>query len=294
MTAWMICGFLCGALLLLLVRQWEFERGMGALMEQLRELLAEDTNVLLTVPSREPHLRKLAAELNRQLRVLRGQRQKYISGDLEVKNAVTNISHDLRTPLTAICGYLSLLEREEKSETVERYLAGIQNRVEAMTQLTEELFRYSLVTSQQALEPKRLDLVRLLEETMLSFYGAMESKKIQPELSLPEEPVWRELDEQAVNRIFSNLIGNAIKYSDGDLRVSMGENGEIRFENSASALTKVTAGKLFDRFYTVEASRNSSGLGLSIARTLTERMGGTIEAEFEDGYLTIVLCFSQK
>lgn len=89
MTAWMICGFLCGALLLLLVRQWEFERGMGALMEQLRELLREDTNVLLTVPSREPHLRKLAAELNRELRALRGQRQKYISGDLEVKNATT-------------------------------------------------------------------------------------------------------------------------------------------------------------------------------------------------------------
>lgn len=289
MTAWMICGFLCGALLLL-VRQWEFERGMGALMEQLRKLLREDTNVLLTVPSREPHLRKLAAELNRELRALRGQRQKYISGDLEVKNAATNISHDLRTPLTAICGYLSLLEREEKSETVERYLAGIQNRVEAMTQLTEELFRYSLVTSQQALEPKRLDLVRLLEASMLSFYGAMEAKKIQPELCLPEEPVWRELDEQAVNRIFSNLIGNALKYTEGDFAVSM-EGGTIRFSNSAPQLTAVTAGRLFDRFYTVEASRNSSGLRLSSARTLTKRMVGTIEAEFADGRLTIVLSF---
>lgn len=148
----------------------------------------------------------------------------------------------------------------------------------------------SLVTSQQALEPKRLDLVRLLEASMLSFYGAMEAKKIQPELSLPEEPVWRELDEQAVNRIFSNLIGNALKYTEGDFAVSM-EGGTIRFSNSAPQLTAVTAGRLFDRFYTVEASRNSSGLGLSVARTLTERMGGTIEAEFADGRLTIVLSF---
>lgn len=92
-------------------------------------------------------MKRLAHELNCELKKLRVQKQKYQNGDKELKGAVTNISHDLRTPLTAICGYMDLLEREEKSENVSRYLGFVQNRIEAMKQLTEELFRYSVILS---------------------------------------------------------------------------------------------------------------------------------------------------
>ena len=199
------------------------------------------------------------------------------------------ISHDLRTPLTAINGYLDLLEREEKSENVQRYLSQIKNRTEVLKNLTEELFRYSVVTSSQDLKLEHMDVVRALEESLLSFYAVMQEKGIQPEIKLPEEPVFRELDAGAVNRIFSNIISNALKYSDGDLSVVMDKNGCVTFSNTAHNLNAVTVGRLFDRFYTVESSRNSTGLGLSIAKLLIERMGGTISAQYAKNKLNIVI-----
>jgi hypothetical protein len=265
---------------------------MDALRDDLREHLESDTNTLLSVRSNDRTFQKLAADLNRKLRLLRRERRRYQQGDLELKEAVTNISHDLRTPLTAICGYLDLLEREEKSEAVARYLAQIENRTQAMKSLTEELFRYSVVTSTQELHVERVDLKRALEESLLGFYGAMREKGIQPALDLPEKPVYRELDPAALNRVFANIISNALKYSSGDFAVTMREEGSIDFSNAAKGLDAVAVGRLFDRFYTVEASRNSTGLGLSIAKLLTERMGGSIRAAYDSGRLTICVRFS--
>ena len=137
-----------------------------------------------------------------------------------------------------------------------------------------------------------MDVVRALEESLLSFYAVMQEKGIQPEIKLPEEPVYRELDAGAVNRIFSNIISNVLKYSDGDLSVVMDTDGSITFTNTAHNLNAVTVGRLFDRFYTVEASRNSTGLGLSIAKMLTERMSGSISAQYQNKRLYVTIDFS--
>jgi hypothetical protein len=90
-------------------------------------------------------------------------------------------------------------------------------------------------------------------------------------------------------KIFSNIISNAVKYSDGDFSVTMKEDGSVTFTNTAKELNAVSVGRLFDRFYTVEASRNSTGLGLSIAKLLTERMGGSIEAAYQSEQLHITV-----
>ena len=138
---------------------------------------------------------------------------------------------------------------------------------------------------------EQIDVVRILEESLLSFYAVMQEKGIKPRIELPETPVYRELDVGAVNRIFSNIISNALKYSDGDFAVIMSEEGSITFSNTARELDALAVGRLFDRFYTVEASRNSSGLGLSIAKILTERMGGSITASYQDEKLNIMIQF---
>lgn len=286
-----IIGILLLAILALMGKVYSLRRSAQEIAEAFRDRLAADTNTLIDISSRDPYMRRLASEINVQLRQLRREHHRYAQGDRELKTAVTNISHDLRTPLTAICGYLDLLEREEKSEAVERYLAQIQGRTEAMKALTEELFRYSVISSAQELKPERMDLKRALEESLLSFYALMQEKHIQPQIDLPEEAVWRELDTGAVSRIFSNIIGNALKYAEGDFAVTMDGTGRITFSNSAKGLDAVTVGKLFDRFYTVEASRNSSGLGLSIAKLLTEQMGGEIGAEYQNGMLRIQVTF---
>ena len=119
----------------------------------------------------------------------------------------------------------------------------------------------------------------------------MKEKKISPKITIPQKKVIRNLDRSALSRILANLLNNAVKYSDGDLEITLSENGEIRFRNHASNLTEIEVGKLFDRFYTVNNARNSTGLGLSISKTLTEKMHGTISAEYNHTMLTICIVF---
>ena len=102
------------------------------------------------------------------------------------------------------------------------------------------------------------------------------------------------MDRAALSRIFSNLLNNAVKYSDGDLSITLSESGELVFTNSASGLDEVQVEKLFGRFYTVEAARHSTGLGLTIAKTLTEQIGGSIAATYRDGQLSICIVFPEE
>lgn len=263
--------------------------GIKALRQDLVERRGQDTNTLLSLPCRDRELRRLASALNQELRALRQERLRYQQGDKELKEAVVNISHDLRTPLTAISGYLQLLQGQDLPPDTRRYLEQIESRTESMKRLTEELFRYSVVVSEENLAGEPVDLRRAVEEALLSFYGALEGRGIEPQVRLPEEKVERLLDPAAVNRVLGNILTNALKYSAGDLEVTLEESGRLTFSNSAPGLDPVAAGRLFDRFYTVEAARNSTGLGLSIAKELTQRMGGEMGAELHNGRLTVWL-----
>lgn len=259
------------------------------------ERLTTETNTLIDISYRDKTMRKLAAGLNSELRKLRSERRRFQQGDLELKSAVTNISHDLRTPLTAIWGYLELLEKEEKTETVNRYIGIIKDRVNILTQLAEELFRYSVIISTKGTIVKDHVVINtVLEESIAAFYTVLTERKIVPEIEISETKVTRMLDRSALSRVFSNLISNAIKYSDGDLKIVLSERGEILFSNLASGLDEIQVGRLFDRFYTLEAARKSTGLGLAIAKTLVEEMNGTISAEYENSRLSIHILFLKQ
>ena len=268
--------------------------GIKALRQDLVERRGQDTNTLLSLPCRDRELRKLASALNQELRALRQERLRYQQGDKELKEAVVNISHDLRTPLTAISGYLQLLQGQDLPPDTRRYLEQIDNRTQAMKRLTEELFRYSVVVSEETLAREPVDLRRAVEEALLSFYGALEGRGIEPQVRLPEEKVERLLDPAALSRVLGNILTNALKYSAGDLEVTLEERGRLTFSNAAPGLDPVAAGRLFDRFYTVEAARNSTGLGLSIAKELTQRMDGSIGAALHGGTLTVWVEFPQE
>ena len=286
-----IIGILLLIIFVLATKVYFLRKSAQEIAEAFRDRLAADTNTLVDISTRDPYMRKLAADINVQLRQLRQQRHKYLSGDRELKEAVTNISHDLRTPLTAICGYLDLLEREENSENTTRYLSLIGNRVDAMKQLTEELFRYSVILSTEKMTLETVHVNGALEESIASFYGSLTSRGIQPDIRITENRIERQLNREALGRVFSNILNNALKYSDGDLAITLRDDGEIIFSNTAPALNKVQVGKLFDRFFTVEAARNSNGLGLSIAKTLVEQMDGSIFAELDNKKLSIRIQF---
>lgn len=286
-----LCGLLTVLAVVLMVKICLMKKSAGEIKEKLEEKLKTDTNTLIDISSADRDMRNLAASLNVQLKKLQEERHRFCQGDLELKDAVVNISHDLRTPLTAICGYLDLLEREETSERVRQYLNQIANRTEAMKQLTEELFDYSVVSSVKEMAAEQLCMNSVLEESIASFYGAIAQRGIVPSIAITDVRVERMLDKSALMRIFGNIISNAIKYSDGDLSIKMDEVGAITFSNTAKKLDAVEVGRLFDRFYTVEAARDSTGLGLSIARLLTKQMGGEITAEYENGMLVIMVEF---
>lgn len=275
------------------VKIYFLHKSADEILNELSEKLSMDTNTLLSVNTTDRHIKHLVSELNGHLRLLRDERRRFQTGDAELKQAIINISHDLRTPLTAISGYMELLDHEEKSETVERYLSVIGNRVDAMRVLSGELFRYSVVTSaEKKLNIEDMSLNAALEESLSAHYAMLTEAGIEPVISIPDKQVVRSLDRSAVSRIFANIISNAVKYSDGDLYVTLKGSGEIFFENSAQDLDEVQVGRLFDRFYTVETARNSTGLGLSIARTLTERMNGKAKAYINNGRLCVSICFN--
>lgn len=287
MVSLIICIVLIIVIIFLFIKIVLMRKSMGEIASSLDNILDGDTNAVITVSSVDGSVRKLAARLNKQLRGLRARRIRYENGDRELKEAVTNISHDLRTPLTSISGYLELLSQEEKSETVEKYLDIIDNRTQTLKELTEELFRYAVILAQDEITLEMLDIKAVLEESILSFYGAMNEAGIVPELSITKNSVIRQSNRAALSRIFGNIIGNALKYSDGDLSVELSDDGQVTFKNHAHNLDKLRVEKLFDRFYTVQEAHGSTGLGLSIARSLVEQLGGSIGAEYEDGVLRI-------
>ena len=290
---WAAAAVLAAVVLVLGVKVWLLRRGAKALRLGLAQKLREDTNTLLSLPCRDRELRRLAASLNEELRLLRKERLRYQQGDRELKEAVVNVSHDLRTPLTALSGYVELLKGEALSPAGQRYLSQIEDRAQAMQAMTEELFRYSLAAEETALTLEPVDLRAAVEEALLSFYGAFQQKGVVPQLSLPQGPVTRQLDKAALSRVLGNILTNALKYSPGELAVALSPAGGLTFSNPAPGLDPVSAGRLFHRFYTVESSAQSTGLGLSIARELTQRLGGTISARWESGRLQVELTFPE-
>lgn len=295
MVFWLCCltGILITIVILLTLKIHLLKKSADEISDAFSDRLTSDSNVLIDLSSRDRHMRNLAYTINKELKKLINDRHRYQQGDAELKNAVTNISHDLRTPLTAVCGYLDMLDKEEQGENSKRYLKIIRGRTEIMKQLTEELFRYSVFTSVSDGTPSESVILNsALEESLSAMYTSLKAGHITPSLTMPDVKVKRMLNRNALSRIFGNIISNAVKYSDGDLEITLEENGRITFSNHAEKLDEIQVGRLFDRFYTVEtASSGSTGLGLSIARALTEQMGGSIDAEYEDGMILIHVHF---
>ncbi|MDE7215787.1 MAG: HAMP domain-containing histidine kinase [Clostridia bacterium] len=264
--------------------------GIKEINRQIPELIKGDTNATINISSFDKDLKSLANVLNAQLRLLREKELTYLNGDSELKSAITNVAHDIRTPLTAICGYLEMIKEEKNPDKIEKYIEIMTQRATSLKTLSEELFGYSIATDHDRSDkPEKVNVSLLLQDTLFSFYTKLSERNIVPQINMSGAPLLRFTDKNSLTRIFSNVIDNAIKYSDGDFSVSVNENGIIEFSNTASNLDNLRVQKLFDRFYTVENCNYSTGLGLSIAKLLTKRLGGEITAQFEDKVLKIIL-----
>ena len=288
-------GICIAVICILLLKIYMMKKSVREIRTDFGERGKLDSNSLIGVSSRDKDIRALTNDMNHVIVDLRKAFHKYKEGDREVRTAITNISHDIRTPLTAICGYLALMKKQEKSPEMERYLDIIDERAEHMKTLTEGLFSYSLIlNSEDTVELEDVNLNKVLEDCIMEYYGALTERGIEPTVDITEKKIVRKLDKTHIDRAISNVISNAIKYSDGDFDIKLKDDGTMIFSNKASGITSVVAARLFDRFYTVETGRNSTGLGLSIARTFVEKMGGEIGAEYKDGKLAIKIAFPER
>ncbi len=286
-------------IVILLIKIYLMQKAAGEIGEGVSQILTEKTNMLLTISGHDKQMRKLAAGLNTELRRLRMMRCRYEQGDLRLREAVANLSHDIRTPLTAVCGYLELMKQElsrmpeqEETKAIARYLEIMENRTNALTQLTEELFRYAVMVSEtQEVVLEDVVLNHVLEESIAVYYAIIKENKITPVINISKNQIKTRLNKNMLSRILGNILGNAVKYSDGDLQITLADDGEMIFANHASGLDEIQAGRLFDRFYTVQTASKSTGLGLSIAKQFTEQLGGTIDSRYREGVLYISLRF---
>ena len=281
---------MAAAIILLLTKLHLMKKATREIHAGFQRSLSEDTNTAIRLSTRDKDMRELAGSINVQIRKLREEHLLYHQGNSELKNAITNISHDIRTPLTAIYGYLDMLQNTSDPEKQERYIAIMKERAELMKQLTEELFRYSVILSDESeMVTEEVFVNKLLAESITGFYPALSEKGIVPEINITDKHILRLANEAALSRVFVNLLSNAVKYSAGDLKITLDDSGTITFSNTSMELSAVEVQQLFNRFYTVESASHSTGLGLSIARTLIERMGGSISAEYESGRLIICI-----
>lgn len=288
----MVLCLLCAAvvIILLIAKIYMLKKSAREISEQFADRLKNDTNTPVYISSSDKDIKQLADSINTQLAILRNEQLSYINGNNELKNSITNISHDLRTPLTTIRGYLDIAKKTDDTQKLHRYMDIISERTEAMQKLTEELFCYSMIVSKDEVpELEDVYINQLLAESISSFYPVLTQNNITPVIDITDEKIIRRVNKESMSRVFSNILHNAVKYSKGDLEIHLDDTGIITFSNTADEITPIQAEQLFDRFYTVETARGSTGLGLHIARYLLNEMGGSITASYQKGKLIFTI-----
>ncbi len=283
----LVCAVLIG-------RQLTLEQGLHNAARRMREQLADETTARLSLPCPSAGAEELLSCLNQLLELRQEERARYRRKEQELRRQIANVSHDLRTPLTSILGYLQLLEGDGLSpERKAEYLAVIEGRARTLQTFIAAFYDLSRIEGGELpLEREQVDLRRALSDQLAASYGQIEEAGLDMEVELADglPPVWA--DSGAVARIFSNLLTNALRHGKDALSVRLYRAGNVivsAFSNRAEGLTAEDAAHVFERFYTADKMRTgqSTGLGLAIVKALAERMGHTAAARWEDGVFTI-------
>ena len=268
------------------VRSFRIKRSLKNASVELRKITQRlEENRVLKQETADRDLEEFLVQINRALGEIRQEKNEFRRQEKEFKRQIENISHDLRTPLTSILGYLKLMDTESMPVDERENLDTVRRKAEALSRLVGQIYDYSRVTSgDYQPELRDMDLCRLLRETVLDSWKEIEEKHLEFSFHIPERPVMMRGNENCSERIIRNLLQNAVRYAEHCLEISLKEeNGSVIlvFENDVSDFTQGDVEQLFRRFYVKDPSRNSqgTGLGLTIARTLAEKTGGSMRAE---------------
>lgn len=272
-----------------------YRRQVRGLAQQLKDL-EPGSNQRLTCSVRDRNILSLCRLVNTYI----DSQQKLVlqarEAEEELKYTIASVSHDIRTPLTGASGYMQMAEKTEDPDKRKEYCRIVRGRLKDLEQLLDQLFLYTKLTSQEiSLQMELVSLFPLVCEVLTGFYGKFQEQNREPSLDFQEEAIQIQGDSSQLKRVLGNLVSNSLSYGLGTLFIFQKGN-TLTFSNKVKDPGSIDPDQMFVRFYRGDPSRNASksshaGLGLSIARELTQAMGGKIEARLHEDILEIVLTF---
>lgn len=265
--------------------------------EQLDFLCEKDTNMLLLTDTNMADIGRLKERINRFLEQWHRQREAAAKKEQMISDTYTNLSHDIRTPLTSLDGYFQLLKDETDKSAQEHYIDIIQERITSLKDMLEELFMFTKLKNDSfKLELSNCCVSRLLKQTVFSYYEEWKKQGIEPSLDICEDTIFITANAQALRRVLQNVIKNALVHGQNSICIQMKQKNKmvhILVSNDVKNPDDIDVDKVFERFYKADEARSisSSGLGLSIAKELVERMDGSIEARLEGKRFVVEIQF---
>lgn len=264
--------------------------GLKKQLKAISVQLRDERNQLVTVELIDNDLETIALQINGLLEKIRQTIIKSNASSAALKSSIADISHDMKTPLTSVIGYLQLAERECRDERTGELIKICLERAHYCNSLINDFFELSMLESQGFIpQLENVDAAGVICEQILAHYPIFQTKGITPHFEDSDKPVIISADSALLNRVIQNLISNGVKYASGDLFFRICQNnGQVTITVSNPVDTYVDTARIFDRFYTQDKSRGKgSGIGLYICRQLVEAMGGSISAEIAGNYLSI-------
>lgn len=291
-SMYIIITILIIILVFMIIKLYFIRKSLKEIQNSISEILSTDTNNLLTISSSDKEIINLANSLNLELKNLREEKLQYENGNQELKTVMTNISHDMRTPLTAISGYIELIKENNDENKKKKYIEIIERKTNDLILLTEQLFDFSKTMDMKInIKKEKCCINEIIEESLVNYYSIFKKNNIVPKIEICNKKIYKYVDKNTIIRVFENILSNVSKYSNGDFKVVLDEYGRITFSNRATSLDATTVQKIFNRYFTVENAKKSTGLGLSIAKQLIELNDGTISAKYIKNHLIIEIYF---
>ena len=294
---YIIIGILAGIIILQSIIIWKYQRQVKDICRQLAFLMKHDSNMLIHREFGLGGIGMLSDRLNDLLELRRKEKQYYQEKETLIADTYTNLSHDIRTPLTSLDGYFQLMEACENVEEQRRYLNIIHERIHSLNEMLEELFMFTKLKN----ESYRLELTsccinRILKETVFSYYDDWVRREIQPDIQITEEQLYIDGNKQGLSRIIQNVIKNGLDHGEKKIRIVLKREQNravLQISNQVTASEQIDIEHVFDRFYKADAARSktSTGLGLSIAREFVRRMNGEIGAKIEENEFIVEMSF---
>lgn len=289
MRMYIIIAILIGIILIQAVILWKFQRQVKDICRQLAFVIQNESNMMITREIDIGGIGELADLLNELLAARRKMRKEYQEKERIIADTYTNLSHDIRTPLTSLDGYFQLMETSDDPEDQKRYMGIIQERIKSLKEMLEELFTFTKLENESyQLELSRCCINRILKETVFSYYEEWMRLGITPDIEITEELLYLEGNEQGLRRVIQNIIKNGLDHGESKIRLRLyrqsvagGEQIVLEIGNRVKNPKEIDVSQVFERFYKADAARSkaSTGLGLSIAKELVLRMNGEIEAK---------------